>query len=548
MSVQEASGGNLQPSPEETEGHPRALEPGLLIINILLSIVGAIIGLQILTTLGVTPNTAIIGVLVAIVVSRIPVAFFRRFRSVHRQNLVQTTISSATFGAANSLLLPIGIPVLMGMPELRIPMLIGATMGMLIDLGMLYWLFDTRIFPGKNAWPPGVAAAEAIIAGDKGGKRALMLVAGTVVGILGAWRGVSMSAFGVAFIGNIFALTMFGVGLLIRGYAKPVLGVDINTLYIPHGMMIGAGLVALIQIAIILLRQRKPGEAAAAHASTAPSPAELTRTESDLGKGLARGLGLYVVAAIILALITGIGTQMSIGMTVLWIVYAALACVIAEFIVGLSAMHAGWFPAFATALIFLVLGMLMGFPPAALGILVGFVASGGPAFADAGYDLKGGHYLRAGGSRAYEMFGRKQQIISGFIGLAVGWVMVLLFHNIYFGQDLFPPVDRVYATTIKAGVDPAIIQNLLIWAIPGAIVQLLGGPDRQMGILLATGLLINNPLAGWAVLVGIAIRLIAMRIWGKEAETPLTIFGAGAIAGDALYGFFNAVTKAKWRF
>jgi uncharacterized oligopeptide transporter (OPT) family protein len=57
-----------------------------------------------------------------------------------------------------------------------------------------------------------------------------------------------------------------------------------------------------------------------------------------------------------------------------------------------------------------------------------------------------------------------------------------------------------------------------------------------------------NPLAGWAVLVGIVIRLIAMRIWGKDAETPLTIFGAGAIAGDALYGFFNAVTRARWRF
>ena len=34
-----------------------------------------------------------------------------------------------------------------------------------------------------------------------------------------------------------------------------------------------------------------------------------------------------------------------------------------------------------------------------------------------------------------------------------------------------------------------------------------------------------------------------MRIWGKAAETPLTIFGAGCIAGDALYGFFKAVFR-----
>jgi uncharacterized oligopeptide transporter (OPT) family protein len=210
-------------------------------------------------------------------------------------------------------------------------------------------------------------------------------------------------------------------------------------------------------------------------------------------------------------------------------------------------MHAGWFPAFATALIFLVLGMLIGFPPVALAILVGFVASGGPAFADAGYDLKAGWHLRGGGRNPqYELYGRRQQIIAGFMGLAVAWVMVTIFHPLYFSQNLFPPVDRVYVATINAGVDPGIIQNLLIWAIPGAIIQAIGGPDRQMGILLATGLLIVNPLAGWAVLAGIAIRLLVLRFYGEQAESPLTIFGAGAIAGDALWGFGSAVSRAKW--
>ncbi len=544
MSAQDASALGSVPAPEE-KYHPRALEPGVLVMNTIMSMIGAIIGLQILTTLGVTPNTAIIGVLVAIVVSRIPGAMFNRFRSVHRQNLVQSNISSATFGAANSLLLPVGIPVLMGRPDLVTPMFIGASMGMVIDLAMLYWLFDSRIFAGRNAWPPGIAAAEAIIAGDLGGRRAALLGVGTVVGVIGSWLGVSMSAFGVAFIGNIFALTMFGVGLLLRGYGPQLFGVDMNALYIPHGMMIGAGLVALVQVFIILTkRQASPHPVSGGSEAAA---AGLTRNESYIGRGLLQGLGLYLVAAAILAVISGIVTEMSIGQIVLWVVFAAISCIAAEFIVGLSAMHAGWFPAFATALIFLVLGMMMGFPAAACGVLVGFVASGGPAFADAGYDLKAGHYLRGGGRNlAFEMAGRWQQIIAGFFGLAVAWVMVLLFKDLYFSQNLFPPVDRVYAATIKAGVDPTIIQNLIIWAIPGAIVQAIGGPDRQMGILLATGLLIVNPLAGWAVLAGILIRIIAMRIYGPSSETPLTIFGAGSIAGDALYGFFSAVLKAKW--
>jgi len=515
-------------------------------MNVLLSVLGAIIGVQIITTLGVTPNTSIIGVLVAILVSRVPLAVFGRFRSIHRQNLVQSTISASTFGAANSLILPIGIPVLFGRPDLAVPVLIGATMGMVIDWFMLYWLFDTRIFPGKGAWPPGVAAAEAIVAGDEGGRRAWMLGVGTVVGLIGSYFNISMSAFGVAFIGNIFALTMFGVGLLLRGYSVPLFGVDINTLYVPHGMMIGAGLVALIQVFFILFRKHGHAEEGAAEEAM---PSRFTRSEGDMGRGLAAGFALYVGAATILAIITGLTGQMPASQLVLWVVFAAVASIAAEFIVGLSAMHAGWFPAFATALIFLVLGMLMGFPPTSLAVLVGFVASGGPSFADAGYDLRAGYQLRGNGRNlAFERDGRWQQIIAGLIGLGVAWVVVTLFHNVYFSQNLFPPVDRVYVTTIKSGVDPSILRDLLIWAIPGALVQFLGGPDRQMGILLATGLLIVNPMAGWAVLAGIIIRAVVLRVYGKRAETPMTIFAAGCIAGDALYGFGSSVAKSKWTF
>jgi uncharacterized oligopeptide transporter (OPT) family protein len=513
-----------------------------MVFNVILSVIGAIIGLQVLTTLGITPNTAIIGVILAIVISRIPVSFLSSFRSVHRQNLLQSNISSATFGAANSLILPIGIPYLLGRQDLVLPMLLGATMGMLIDLAMLYWFFDSRIFPAKNAWPPGLAAAEAIIAGDRGGKRARLLIYGTVVGIIGSYFKISMSAFGVAFIGNIVALAMFGVGLLIRGYAPALFNIDINKLYIPHGMMIGAGLVALIQI-IVILTKRKEKEAGGTNA-----PLTYTRSDNFMRRYLVAGCGLYLVAAIILSLITGLWTEMSFEKILLWVVFAAFACVAAEFIVGLAAMHAGWFPAFATALIFLVLGMLMGFPPVAAAILVGFVASGGPAFADAGYDLRAGWWLRGQGKhREFEMEGRWQQIIAGFVGLMVGLVMVFFFRDLYFSQNLFAPVDRVYVATIKAGVDPTMIKSLLIWAIPGAIIQALGGATRQMGILLATGLLIMNPLAGWAVLAGIAIRYTIRKKYGEEMETPMTIFGAGCIAGDALYGFFTAVFKAKWR-
>ena len=96
--------------------HPATFAPSTFVLLVLLSVFGAVIGTQLILTLGVTPNTSIIGALVAMLLARIPLALFSRYRSIHVQNLAQSAISAATFGAANSLLLPIGVPFLLGRP------------------------------------------------------------------------------------------------------------------------------------------------------------------------------------------------------------------------------------------------------------------------------------------------------------------------------------------------------------------------------------------------------------------------------------------------
>ena len=97
------------------------------------------------------------------------------------------------------------------------------------------------MFTATGTWPPGIAAAEVIRAGDSGGKRAALLGLGLLVGLAGSWLKIPMSAFGVAFIGNVSALTMFGIGLLVRGYATPVAGIDIAKMYVSHGFMVEPG-------------------------------------------------------------------------------------------------------------------------------------------------------------------------------------------------------------------------------------------------------------------------------------------------------------------
>jgi uncharacterized oligopeptide transporter (OPT) family protein len=271
---------------------------------------------------------------------------------------------------------------------------------------------------------------------------------------------------------------------------------------------------------------------------------QTTRTDRDARLGLLRGFALYVAAGVLLTALAGFWTDMSPGQLVGWVLFAALACVAAEFIVGFSAMHAGWFPAFATSLIFLMVALLLGFPAPAAALLVGFVASGGPAFADAGFDFKAGWYLRGRGSQAgFERDGRRQQLIAAALGLIAAVVVVAMAHGMYFDRDLFPPVVRVYGAAIESGLESGSAAGFLLWAIPGALIQLIGGARRQLGVLLGTGLLILNPVAGWIVLLGVGGRLLLTRGRGDTEKSYLTVLGAGLIAGDALWAFTYSVLR-----
>lgn len=548
-----------------TEGvpqrHPSLFEPATLALIAILCVFGSIIGMQLLVSLGITANTSLIGALAAMALARVPLAAFVRYRSIHVQNLAQSAISSATFGAANSLLLPVGIPWLLGRPDLVLPMLAGAFFAMLLDAYLLYRMFDSRVFPAQGAWPPGVAAAEAIKAGDEGGRKAVLMGIGFGTGVVAsfikiplAWigfagstavTGIPMSAFGVAFIGNIWALTMFGIGLLLRGYSGQLFGGetfagiipkgDLMAAYIPHGFMIGAGLVALFQVAVLLFRREDKANGSEATAGVG---------DTEVRRALGLGTIGYLVIAVFIALVGGLMTDMSVGMLILFVLYAAFAAYVHELIVGLAAMHSGWFPAFAVALITLIIGMLIGFPMPALALLVGFSAATGPAFADMGYDLKAGYLLRGNGADpAFERDGRRQQLFAAMFAFVIAGAVVLFSYQSYFDRNLVAPVDKVYAATIKAGVAPGVAWQLFMWAIPGAILQFIGGPKRQIGVLFATGLLIAFPMAGWAVLAGILCRLVWEKLRGASGEGDMEVFAAGVIAGDAIFSFFDSVLK-----
>jgi len=499
--------------------HPKALAPANLILTVVLSVFGAIVGIQMLASLGITPSTSLIGALAAMTLARVPLTMFRGFRSVHAQNLAQTSISSATFGAANSLFLPIGIPFLFGLPDMVVPMLVGVSLAMLLDAWLLYRMFDTPAFPAKNPWPLGIAAAEAIKAGDGGGKQAWLLLGGLATGVAGAVFKLPMSAFGVALIGGLGAMIAFGIGLLVRGYSTLI--------------------VALVQVARVGLKKRDSGSRNAA------ADTQEARGATALGRSLRLGSAGYLAIMVLLAAGTGVYTGMSPAMLVCFVIYGTFAAFVHELIVGIAAMHSGWFPAFAVALISLLIGILIGFPPEALVVLAGFSAATGPAFADMGYDLKAGHILRGETSgTAFELDGRREQMIAGMVGFAVAIVVVACTYRMFFANHQTAPINAAYVAAIKAGISGDTARNLALWAIPGAILQVLGGSRQQLGVLFATGLLIASPMAGWMVAAGIACRLVVHRVVGASAREKLEVFAGGVIAGDALYSFFSGAVKS----
>lgn len=507
-----------------------AFEGQTFVLGMVLSVLSAIICMQIIGKVGVTPNTSLIGAIVAMVVARIPLKSFLKFRSLERQNLIQTTVSAAGFSAANCGFLTMAIFFVMGETNFILPMAIGSLIGVVISIFVVGQIFDSSIFPASASWPPGVATAQAIEAGDEGGEKGKRLLQGLIIGGVASYFKLPAAGIGIVFIANIFSMAALGIGLLIRGYSGVLFnGLDLGKTYIPHGFMIGAGLMALIQSINAILKSNKASK---------DSSMNYTQSDEATKKNLGLSIALFLGGAFILAIVSGIITQLSTVKLILWLLWATFSATAAMLLVGMAAMHSGWFPAFAITTIFMTIGIFFGFPVVPLALLTGYVSSVGPCFADMGYDLKTGWLLRGKGEdRDYELYGRKQQVIVELIGGALGIAVVFFTMNIYFEADLLPPVSRVFATTVKAGADAKLLTTLLTWAVPGLILQLLFGASRMVGVLFATGLLINNPIYGIGVVLAVVVRLI----FGTKF---MEIRDAGLIAGDGLYGFFNALIRA----
>lgn len=522
---------------------PRAFEMPSFLLYLLFAAGASLICAQINIFLGITPNTAVIGVLVAIAVSR---TVLPRFRAPERQVLVETATSAGGFAGANIALVSLATLYLLGLERLLFPLLVGITIGMVTDIFLGYRLFGTRAFPADGPWPDGEAVGRVIQAGDSGGRLAVEMAQGVGAAFLGRLFSLPMAGVGIAFIGNPVALSALAGGLVIRANA-PLAGFDFSVSHLQHGMMIGAGLVQVLQTAWVFWKARQStserprGSSEQATTGTsrervlAPPPRQpmTSVSASEMGTHfVAFGLGAIIVAGL-----AGFWTSFSAAGLFSWLAFAAAAALVHTIIVGYAAMLSGWFPSFAVAIALMLLATLAGFPVEGLALLAGYVLSTGPQFADLGYDLKSGWIIRGRGENpAREAAGRRQQLYLQQLGAVVGIAVAALAFQVYWQLDLVPPMGRVMAATLSLAVSPAIWAELAAGAACGALLQTIGGPGRALGIMLATGLLLDNALYGYALAGALVIR-------AKIGTRSMAIRAPGLIAGDGIAGFLTALVR-----
>jgi len=503
---------------------PRAFEFPGFVFYLLLAALSAAVCTQINVRLGITPNTAVVGVIAAMALGR---KLFPYFASPERQVLVETATSASGFAGANIALVSLAILFLLDLSELAFPLLVGITAGMVADIWFAYRLFDTSAFPAHAAWPDGEAVGQVIIAGDVGGTHAGRLLQGIAAGIVGRLLRLPMAGIGIAFIGNPWALAALGIGLVLRGWSGQLWQFDWEHSYLPHGVMIGA---ALVQVGQTLFLLRRPSRA----------PAKLT-ADSATGLRPPGGFGLHLLVflgcAVALLALARLDHQMPLAQLVLWLGFAAVAAWVHTLIVGYCAMLSGWFPSFAVGVALLLIALLLRFPLPALALLAGFILSTGPQFADLGYDLKSGWLVRGRGTdAAHEAAGRFQQFLLQQTGAVVGIVVAAAVAGLYFRSGLIPPMSRVFAATAGLVMDIAAIKQLAVAAAVGASLQLVGGPQRALGILFATGLLLVNPIYGVGLLAALVVRKLTKPDW-------MAIRAPGLIAGDGLFSFAEALAR-----
>ena len=523
-----------------------ALDSVALGLALLVALAAATIGLHVFSILGIVPGAELLGLVVLGGLGLLPRA--SDALPERRQVLVRTAAVVAVVAATLGQALPLGAGHAAGRPELASLLLAAAWAAGVGSLAMAVVLFGRSTLADSAFAPPVRVVVQDRIGAVVGGWRVLAMFAGTGIGQWGSglFGPPLLTAFGVALLGNSLGLAVMAVGIILWPVLPALVRTDVDVALLPHGLLVGAGLAGLSQaVSSLVRRSREPPAGLEVGSSPTESPSRvgwgskgirLAARSADARRllaGLTLAIGLYaLLAELLLATVSlepnGIGP---VGVLALGLLGGLLALGLQLF-AGLAGTRLGRVPTLGCCLVALVVGRAVGGPPAAMLALVTVVAASGPTFAELVKQHQAGAELSDPPSRA-------QQVWAGLIGLTAALIVVAAWGGAYFAAGFVPPVSQAIAATFELVADPSRRLAAAPWIFVGYVAQWLGGPNRQVGVLFASGLLIGLPAVGWALLSGLALRIGIDVVSRARADRWLPIVGIGCIGGELLRLLFG---------
>jgi hypothetical protein len=500
-----------------------------LLLGLVSAAIAAMVSQHLFSSFGLIPGAELLGAVLIGGAARLP--GLKATRSLETRFLIETAAAAAGTAAAVSLTLPLGLVEQSQIGLARFPLLVLLGLGGAVGLVSMRWLAAWPPLGGQAPWPRAAAAAEAMQVME--GRFGLLPGLAGLTGLgLGAWAGAAVglpaaAPFGLALLGNGFGLGALALGLLLRPALPGLLGLDLNAAGVAPGLMLGAALVALPQaVGPVLLGLWRRRERSAADAGEDRGRRVVYAGRLVTGRLVA--LLLYGAVAFVLLDRSLPGFGRSAPLTLLgWALVAAALAVALQLFAGLLTAQLGWLPLLGSGLVVLACALRLGLDPPGALLTTGLALAAGPLAAELGNQFALGGRLGMTRQPA-------TTLLAALLGLEVALLVVGLSGEAYLRQGLVAPPAQALGAALglaRRGWQPDVLGLAML---VGGGLQLAGGPSRQVGLLLGTGLLVAQPVAGWALLAGLAARgVLSLGLRGR-GSLPLAALGLGLIGAEAI--------------
>ncbi len=565
---------------------PEKSPPEFTFLSVLIGILIAIVFGAANAYLGLKVGMTISASIPAAVISMALVRIIFKRKSILENNMVQTIASAGESLAAGAIFTLPALFLWGQTPDILTMALVtfvGGALGVLFMVPLRKYLIVKE--HGKLPYPEGVACAEVLVTGEKGGLGAKKLFLGGIIGFIYKFFGDGLKLFHTeaeftikkySIIGGDFYPALLGVGFIIgpkissymlgggvlawlvfiplisflgQNVSVPIFpsvspikdldawGIWGNYIrYIGAGAVLTGGIISLIKSFPVIIQSLKES----AKNLNFKSNLLEKRTEKDLD------LKIIISGIIFLIILIAILPQIPVGIlgAILIALFGFLFVTVSSRIVGLvgSSSNPVSGMTIATLLITTVILKRAGYSGTsgmAVALIIGAVVCTAAAIAgDTSQDLKTGFLV--GATPWKQQVGELLGVIAS--AMTIGFVLIMLDSAYKFGsKELSAPQATLMKLVIEGIISGNLPWNLVFMGIFTSIMlELLGIPSLPVAIGLYLPIHLSTPIMAGGIVRWIIERKTKEPNSLKEKIENGILFSSGLIAGEGLMGVLLA--------